>query len=124
MIHLHFEKSKTKKVDIRFELIHNLIIIPAFINGSDTLRFVLDTGVSHTTITSLDGTNGISFNFAREIKLAGLGSGRDVTAFHSFGNVIELPGIVGFNHNVIILKEEFDHLSQGLGTQIHGIFSP
>ena len=121
MIHLHFKKSKTKKIDMHFEMIHNLIIIPAFINGSDTLKFILDTGVSHTMITSLDGTAGISFNFAREIELFGLGSGREVQAFHSFGNVIELPGVIGFNHNVIILKEEFDHLSQGLGTQIHGL---
>lgn len=121
LIHLHFEKTRTKKIDLRFEMIHNLIIIPAFINGSDTLKFILDTGVSHTMITSLDGTEGISFNFAREIELFGLGSGRDVHAFHSFGNVIELPGIIGFNHNVIILKEEFDHLSQGLGTQINGL---
>ncbi len=120
-IHLHFEKKKTKKMDIRFQLIHNLIIIPAFINGSDTLKFVLDSGVSHTTVTSLDGTNGISFNYAREIELFGLGSGREVKAFHSFGNVLELPGVIGFNHNVIILKEEFDHLSQGLGTQINGL---
>lgn len=121
LIHLHFEKARTKKIELRFQMIHNLIIIPAFINGSDTLKFILDTGVSHTMITSLKGTEGISFNFAREIELFGLGSGREVHAFHSFGNVIELPGIIGFNHNVIILKEEFDYLSQGLGTQIHGL---
>ena len=41
MIHLHFKKSKTKKIDMHFEMIHNLIIIPAFINGSDTLKFIL-----------------------------------------------------------------------------------
>jgi len=121
LIHLHFEKVKTKKTDIRFEMIHNLIIIPVFINGSDTLKFILDTGVSHTMITSMKGANNISFNFAREIELFGLGSGREVKAFHSFGNVIELPGVIGFNHNVIILKEDFDFLSQSLGTQIHGL---
>ena len=121
LIHLHFKKSRTRKIDLKFEMIHNLIIIPAFINGSDTLKFILDTGVSHTLITSLSGTEGISFNFAREIELFGLGAGREVHAFHSFGNVMELPGIIGFNHNVIILKEEFDYLSQGLGTQIHGL---
>ena len=121
MIHLHFKKSRTKKIDLRFKMIHNLIIIPAFINGSDTLNFILDTGVSHTMITSLNGAEGISFNFAREIELFGLGSGRVVKAFHSFGNVMELPGIIGFNHNAIILKEEFDYLSQGLGMQINGL---
>lgn len=121
LIHLHFKKGKTRKIDMRFKLVHNLIIIPAFINGSDTLKFILDTGVSHTMITSLSGSRATSFNYAREIELFGLGSGREVKAFHSFGNVIELPGIIGFNHNVIILKEEFDYLSQGLGTQIHGL---
>jgi hypothetical protein len=121
MIHLQFKKARMNKVDIRFELIHNLIIVPVFINNSDTLKFILDTGVSHTMITSMRGTYTSSFNFAREINLYGLGEGNQVTAYHSFGNVIELPGVIGFNHNIIILKEEFDFLSQGLGTQIHGL---
>ncbi len=120
-IHLHFKKSKAKKIDIRFELVHNLIIIPVFINDSDTLKFILDTGVSYTMITNLNGVRGISFNFAREVKLFGLGKGNEIKAFHSFGNLVELPGIIGFNHNVIILEEDFDFLSQGLGTQIHGL---
>ena len=121
LIHLHFKKSKTKRINIRFELINNLIIVPVFINGSDTLKFILDTGVSHTMITSMQGAPGISFNYAREIELFGLGSGREVKAFHSFGNVLEMPGVQGFNQNVIILKEEFDYLSQSLGTQVHGL---
>ena len=121
LIHLHFKKSKTKRLSVRFKLINNLIVVPVFINGSDTMRFILDTGVSHTMITSLNGAPGISFNYAREIELFGMGSGREVKAFHSFGNVLELPGIQGFNHNIIILKEDFDFLSQGLGTQIHGL---
>jgi hypothetical protein len=121
MIHLQFKKARMNKVDIRFEMIHNLIIVPVFINNSDTLKFILDTGVSHTMITSMRGTYTSSFNFAREINLLGLGQGNEVTAYHSFGNVIELPGVIGFNHNVIILKEEFDFLSQGLGTQVHGL---
>ena len=36
---------------IPFQLHSNLIIIPVQINGSDTLRFILDTGVSSTIIT-------------------------------------------------------------------------
>ena len=120
-IHLHFKKTKMKKIDIRFKMINNLMIIPVFINGSDTLHFILDTGVSHTIITSLKGAEGVAFNFSREIDLFGLGSGREVKAFHSFGNLVELPGVIGFNHNVILLKEEFDYLSQGLGTTINGL---
>jgi len=121
LIHLHFKKKRMNKKNINFEMIHNLIIIPVFINGSDTLKFILDTGVSHTMITSLKGSYGASFNFAREINLMGLGEGREIVAYHSFGNVLEMPGVIGFNHNVIILKEEFEFLSQSLGTEIHGL---
>jgi hypothetical protein len=53
--------------------------------------------------------------------LMGLGNGDEIIAYHSFGNMIEMPGVIGYNHNVIILKDEFDVLSQGLGTQIHGL---
>ena len=121
IIGLHFVKAKAKKTDIHFELLHNLIVIPAFINGSDTMRFIFDTGVSHTMITSQTGVPGLSFNFAREIKLYGLGREEAIEAYHSFGNVIELPGVIGFNHNVIILKKEFDFLSKSLGRQVHGL---
>ncbi len=121
MIHLQFKKSRMNKTTISFKMIHNLMIVPVFINGSDTMNFILDTGVSHTMITSLKGSYGASFNFAREISLMGLGNGDEIKAYHSFGNVIEMPGVVGFNHNVIILQDEFDYLSQGLGTQIHGL---
>jgi hypothetical protein len=121
MIHMQFKKKRMNKVDIRFDMIHNLMIVPVFINGSDTLKFILDTGVSHTMITSLKGSYGATFNYAREINLMGLGNGDEITAYHSFGNLIEMPGVIGYNHNVIILKDEFDFISQGLGTQIHGL---
>ena len=91
LIHLHFKKSKTKRLSVRFKLINNLIVVPVFINGSDTMRFILDTGVSHTMITSLNGAPGISFNYAREIELFGMGSGREVKAFNSFGTYWNCP---------------------------------
>jgi predicted aspartyl protease len=121
LIHMHFKKKRMNKMDIRFDMIHNLMIVPVFINGSDTMKFILDTGVSHTMITSLKGSYGAAFNYAREINLMGLGNGDEIIAYHSFGNMIEMPGVIGYNHNVIILKDEFDFLSQGLGTQIHGL---
>ena len=32
-----------------------------------------------------------------------------------------MPGVIGYNHNVIILETELNHLSQGLGMNINGI---
>ena len=69
---MHFENAKTKKMVLPFKLVHNLIVLPGFINGSDTLNFILDTGVSHTMITSLNGFEGVKFNFSRN-KASGFG---------------------------------------------------
>lgn len=121
MIKLHFENPKTKRLDIPFKLVHNLVIIPAFINGSDTLNFVLDTGVGNTLITSLNGFEDINFNFTRKIKLYGLGEGSEIEAYHSFGNKFQIPGIIGHHRGVIILKENMYHLSQSLGLPINGL---
>jgi hypothetical protein len=120
-LHLHFDKTKTKRQAIPFKFVHNLIIVPVFINGSDTLNFILDTGVGNTMITSLNGMEGIQFNFARQITLYGLGEGSEIEAYHSYGNTMRLPGVVGYNKGIIILRENLHHLSQGLGTDIHGL---
>jgi hypothetical protein len=120
-IHLRFDRRAVKRHTIPFEMVNNLIIVPGFINGSDTLRFIVDTGVGNTLITSLSGIEKISFNFARELTIYGFGTGDEIKAYHSYGNVLKLPGVVGYNHNVIILREELEHLSQSLGLNVHGI---
>ena len=42
---------------IKFKTASNLIIIPVTINGSDTLNFILDTGVRYPIITELPFIN-------------------------------------------------------------------
>ena len=120
-LYLKFQNPRNQHISLPFKLIHNLIIIPVTINGSDTLNFIVDTGVSNTMLTSFAGANNLSFSYAREITLYGLGEGDEIKAYHSFGNTIELPGVIGYNHNVIILETELNHLSQGLGMNINGI---
>jgi len=43
---LGFKDLNQKFATIDFRLINNLIIIPIFINNSDTLFFILDTGIN------------------------------------------------------------------------------
>lgn len=121
ILKLHFRKEKTKQITIPFRLVHNLVIIPGFINGSDTLNFILDSGVSNTLITSLEGVDKIPFNLTRKIKLHGLGVGQEIDAFHSYGNTLQLPGVIGYNQGIIILSEDLKHISQGLGMPINGL---
>ena len=49
-----FDNPKRKSMYVDFKLISNLIIIPVSINGSDTMNFILDTGVKDPIITKLN----------------------------------------------------------------------
>ncbi len=119
---LQFEGKRKRKITLPFELVHNLIIIPAFVNDSDTLKFILDSGVSHTLITGLTENDSLSLKYSRQIKLHGLGQGEPIEALHSFGNKLTLPGgAVGYNHDLLIPLEDIFYLSASMGTKVNGL---
>src|SRR3978361_1032011 len=64
---------------IPFQLHSNLIIVPVRINESDTLQFILDTGVSNTIITDPSAFRKHPLTLARKVKLAGAGEGSSLT---------------------------------------------
>jgi hypothetical protein len=116
-----FKNPRKKKVEIPFEVAHNLIIIPVVINKSDTLRFVLDTGVAYTILTSLEDNDSLAISNSRKVTIYGLGEGESIEAIHSYGNTIEIPGIVGFQQDVLIPLQDVFHLSYSLGTKVNGL---
>ncbi len=116
-----FKRHRQKSVTIPFKLVNNLIIIPVFINDSDTLRFILDTGVQSVLLTELGVGNSLNLNYIRKIRVQGLGLGTDVEAFQSYGNRFEFSGIEGKNIDMLILKEDIFFLSSKLGLQVHGL---
>ncbi|MEJ8802385.1 aspartyl protease family protein [Pontibacter sp. H249] len=117
---VYFTSGK-KKVNIPFNLVHNLIIIPVQINDSQPLNFILDSGVRNTLITRLYYSDAFSLNAADKITLQGLGSGHKVEALFSSGNVMSMPGIQGDNHQVYVLMEDVFNLSHRMGMPVHGI---
>lgn len=102
-------------------MINNLIIIPIFINNSDTLFFILDTGINNTIMTELSADESLSLNFSRQIKLQGLGKGDPIDALHSTGNSFLISGIVGYNQDLYVLLQNIFNLSTLLGTKVHGL---
>ncbi|SIT80806.1 aspartyl protease family protein [Pontibacter indicus] len=113
--------SKRKSVTLPFKLVHNLIIIPVQINDSKQLNFILDSGVKNTLITRLHYSDSLSLNEAGRISLQGLGTGHELEAIYSKGNLMRMPGIVGVNHQVYVLMEDIFNLSMRMGMAIHGI---
>lgn len=118
---LEFDKPGQKSLTFTFKYINNLIVLPVLINNSDTLNFILDTGITTTMITELLETDSIILNFAREVKLKGLGVGEPLMGIHSYGNEIRIKSISGQNQDIYVILDNAFQLSARMGIQIHGI---
>jgi predicted aspartyl protease len=117
-----FLDGKRKSARIPFEFHSNLIIVPVQINGSDTLHFILDTGVSTTLITDPHALDRQSLQLTRPVTLAGAGEGKAITAHVALDNSLAMHHMKANHQNLLILDEDFLHLSEYVGVPVHGIF--
>ena len=116
-----FQRPSKRALILKFKLINNLIIIPVKINDSDTLHFILDSGVPNMLITELGVGDKLEVNYFKEIELSGLGAGEKLLAYASPNNNFNISGIIGHHQDLLILKEDIFHLSSRFGMRIHGI---
>lgn len=107
---------------IPFQLHSNLIIVPVRINDSDTLQFILDTGVSNTIITDPTAFRKQSLKLTRKMKINGAGDGQNLTASVAIDNQISIGELRASHHNIVVLDEDVLRLSEYVGTPVHGIF--
>lgn len=113
--------QKRRSTRIPFGLHANLIIIPARINNSDTLHFIVDTGVSSTIITDPSITPYINSEYVRTIQLDGVGQDSTLEAQVSIGNTLQVGYARTYNHNLVVLKKDLLKLSELIGTPINGL---
>lgn len=116
-----FDNPKKKSITIDFKTSSNLIIIPVAINNSDTLNFILDTGVRYPIITELPFVNKLNLNFLQPISVKGLGDGEQLTAYQSGNNVININGLVAYDQEIHMVINENFQISQILGIPVHGL---
>lgn len=107
---------------IPFQLHSNLILVPVKINNSDTLYFILDTGVSATIITDPAAIRNQKLNFSRKVKITGAGEGNQLTAAVAIDNKISMGGMQAAHQNLVVLEEDVLKLSEYVGVPVHGIF--
>jgi hypothetical protein len=120
---LSFSNPKQRNLTLPFKLLNNLIIIPIQINHSDTLNFILDTGLNTSIICELSISESLDLTYSREVQLQGLGTGKSFAAMHTYGNKINVSGVTGINQDYFVLLDNVFNLSNKLGYQIHGILS-
>jgi predicted aspartyl protease len=116
-----FDNPKKKSITINFKTSSNLIIIPVTINNSDTLNFILDTGVRYPIITELPFVNKLNLNFLQPINVKGLGEGEQLTAYRSGNNVININGLVAYDQQILMVINENFQISHILGIPVHGL---
>lgn len=116
-----FDMPKKKSVTFNFKSSNNLIIIPVTINNSDTLNFILDTGVRYPIITELPFVNKLNLNFLQPINVRGLGEGEQLTAYRSGNNTITLEGLAAYDQEIHMVINENFQISHILGIPVHGL---
>ncbi len=116
-----FDSPKKKSITFNFKSSNNLIIIPVTINNSDTLNFILDTGVRYPIITELPFVNKLNLNFLQPINVRGLGEGEQLTAYRSGSNTITLNGLAAYDQEIHMVINENFQISHILGIPVHGL---
>jgi len=116
-----FDNQRDKSITIKFKSCSNLIIIPVTINDSDTLNFILDTGVRYPIITELPFINKLNLNYLMPIPVKGLGEGVELTAYRSGNNTMSISGLTARNQEVQMIIDENFQISHILGMPVHGL---
>jgi len=116
-----FDKPGKKRMTIDFKTASNLIIIPVTINDSDTLNFILDTGVRFPIITELPFVNKLNLNYLMPVQIRGLGEGEELTAYRSGNNSMSIEGLTARNQEVQMIIDENFQISHMLGLPVHGL---
>jgi hypothetical protein len=118
---LKFKNENKRRMAIKFKSESNLIIIPVRINNSDTLQFILDTGLRTTVITEIPRQDSTLMRFTDSTIIKGLGVEEDLKVLFSPGNRLEIGNIYCDDYNFLYIKDKRLDLSSELGTPIHGI---
>ena len=109
------------KVQIPIEIHNNLIVVPVVLNGALPLKFILDTGVRTAILTQKSFTDILNLSYSRKYTISGPGGEKLVDAYITNNVSIELPGVSGRGHAMLVLEEDYLELRNYLGTDVHGI---
>ncbi len=118
----YFLEKNHKTARIPFELHSNLILIYIRINDTDSLRFILDTGVSSIIVTDPDILKPDKLRLTRKVNLTGAGEGKSIAAHVAIDNRFAMGRLRANHQNIVVLEEDFLRLSEYVGVPVHGIF--
>src|SRR5688572_10869504 len=110
-----------KRVQIPIEVYNNLVVIPVVLNDALPLKFILDTGVRTSILTQKTFSDILNLPYSRKYTISGPGGDKLVDAYVTNNVTIDLPGVTGRGHAMLVLAEDYLELRNYLGTDVHGI---
>lgn len=110
-----------KKVEIPIEIYNNLIVVPVVLNGALPLKFILDTGVRTAILTQKTFSDILNLSYSRKYTISGPGGEQLIDAYITNNVSLELPGVLGRGHALLVLGQDYLELRNYLGTDVHGI---
>jgi hypothetical protein len=109
------------RVVIPIEVQNNLVIVPVILNNALPLKFILDTGVRTAILTQKAFSDILNLSYARKYSIAAPGVKKIVDAYITNNVSLDLPGVTGRGHAMLVLGEDYLELRNYLGTEVHGI---
>lgn len=109
------------KVVIPVEILNNMVVVPVVLNNQIPLKFILDTGVRTTVLTQKTYSDILGLRYTKELSISGPGGEKLVDAFVTDNVTLDLPGVHGTGHSMLVLEKDYLELRNYLGAEVHGI---
>jgi len=109
------------KVQFPIEVYNNLVVMPIILNGQLPLKFILDTGVRTSILTEKAYSDILNLPYSRKYTIAGPGGEKLVDAYVTNNVTLDMPGVHGQGHALLVLEKDYLELRNYLGTDVHGI---
>ncbi len=110
-----------KVVTIPFEKHNNLIVVPIWFNEGEVLNFLVDTGARYTILTRRQYIPVSRITMDKQVKLLGSDMSIEMIAYLVPQISMRISNINFKNQIILVLKEDYLHLENLIGTPIHGI---
>ncbi len=121
-IRLGFNLPEGKtKYSVPIELIDNLIVVKVVLNNTLPLNFIVDTGIRTAILTEKTFTDLLNINYSRKITIPGVGGQKLIDAYIASDVSLDIHGVKGTGHALLVLEEDLLQLKNFLGHNIQGI---
>lgn len=106
---------------IPFEMVGTYVVLHVRINENPPLNLLLDSGIGTTLITELTAEDSVVLDRTHQTVLKGLGTGTDMKAWVSDGNLLKIGKLRLKDQTIMILENDVFNLSKQTGSKINGI---